>query len=330
VTPGGPDPDPTRGDDGEFGWIERLLRPLTRGHPGALDLLDDAAVITPREGHDLVITKDAMVAGVHFLADDPLDTVARKLLAVNLSDLAAKGADPVGYFLSVAWPRDLSWEAKRTFADGLRLAGETWALPLLGGDTVSTPGPLTLSATLIGDVPTGGMVRRATARPGDLVMVSGCIGDGWLGLKAARGELVDPEGYLARRYRTPTPRLDLIPTLRRFASASADVSDGLLADAGRIAIASGCAIEIALEQLPVSVDAGNWLAGQPGHVDALLALASGGDDYQIVFTVSPEAYQAMDLTGDLVSIGQVTAGQGVTASFEGRSVPVERLGWTHG
>ncbi|NBB15638.1 thiamine-phosphate kinase [Caulobacter sp. SLTY] len=320
---------PEAPDEGEFGWIERLLRPLTRGHPGALDLLDDAAVIRPRQGHDLVITKDAMVAGVHFLPGDPLDTVARKLLAVNLSDLAAKAADPIGYFLSVAWPKDLGWQARQRFADGLREAGETWALPLLGGDTVSTPGPLTVTATLIGEVPTDGMVRRATAQPGDLLMVSGTIGDGWLGLQAAQGSLPD-DGYLASRYRTPTPRLDLIPALRRFARASADVSDGLLADAGRIAIASGLAAEIALEQVPLSGPAAAWLAAQPDEAAARLRLAAGGDDYQLLIAVDPAelpAIRAADL--DLRVVGRMKLGQGVTAVFEGRNLPVDHLGWTH-
>lgn len=322
---------PEAPDEGEFGWIERLLRPLTRGHPGALDLLDDAAVIRPRERHDLVMTKDAMVAGVHFLEADPLDTVARKLLAVNLSDLAAKGAEPVGYFLSVAWPRQFGWDQKERFAEGLRRAGETWAIPLLGGDTVSTPGPLTVTATLVGEVPSGGMVRRGTAQPGDLLMVSGTIGDGWLGLQAAQGQVPDDDGFLAARYRTPTPRLDLIPALRRFARASADVSDGLLADAGRIAIASGLAAEIALEQVPVSYAAAVWLADQPDESEARLRLATGGDDYQLLCAVDPAELPAIVASGlDLAVVGRLRMGQGVTASFEGRALDVKSLGWTHG
>ncbi|MDB5470485.1 MAG: thiL [Caulobacter sp.] len=324
--PSGPD-EPRQG---EFDWIERLLRPLTLGAPGALDLLDDAAVIRPREGHDLVVTKDAMVAGVHFLPDDPLDTVARKLLAVNLSDLAAKGAEPIGYFLSVAWPTGTPWSAKVLFAQGLARAGAEWRLPLLGGDTVSTPGPLTVTATLMGEVPTGGMIRRATAQPGDLLMVSGPIGDGWLGLQAAQGLLPDPGGVLAARYRTPTPRLDLIGTLRQFARASADVSDGLLADAGRIAIASGLGVEVALDQMPLSAEATAWLAQQDDEAAARLALATGGDDYQIVCAVDPAERPALHAaeTG-LTIVGRFKLGQGVGATFENRSVPLKELGWAH-
>ncbi|MBX3481724.1 MAG: thiamine-phosphate kinase [Caulobacter sp.] len=319
-------PDPPSADEGEFGWIERLLRPLTRGAPGALDLLDDAAVISPRSGCDLVVTKDAMVADVHFLSDDPLDTVARKLLAVNLSDLAAKGATPLGYFLSVAWPRTMGWNDKALFAEGLRQAGETWSLPLLGGDTVSTPGPLTVTATLMGEVPAGRMVRRSTARAGDLLMVSGPIGDGWLGLQAALGDIPDADDYLAGRYRTPTPRLDLVDTVRRFATASADVSDGLLADAGRIAIASGCGVRIDLDAVPLSQAASRWLSLQPDQASARAALASGGDDYQILCAVSSASVASM--TGFSV-VGEVVEGEGVQAEFQGRTVPLKALGWTH-
>lgn len=316
--------------EGEFDWIERLLRPLTLGAPGALDLLDDAAVIRPREGHDLVVTKDAMVAGVHFLPDDPLDTVARKLLAVNLSDLAAKGAEPVGYFLSVAWPKSTPWSAKALFAQGLRQAGQDWLLPLLGGDTVSTPGPLTVTATLMGEVPAGGMLLRRTAQPGDLLMISGPIGNGWLGLQAALGDIADPDGALAARYRTPTPRLDLIPLLRQFARATADVSDGLLADAGRIAIASGLAVEVALDQMPVSAGGAAWLAEQPDEAVARLALAIGGDDYQVVCAVDPAELPALHAAeAGLTVVGRFRLGEGVSALFEGQSVPLENLGWSH-
>lgn len=324
--PAGPDPQ----GEGEFDWIERLLRPLTLGAPGALDLLDDAAVIRPREGHDLVVTKDAMVAGVHFLPDDPLGAVARKLLAVNLSDLAAKGAEPIGYFLSVAWPKDTPWPAKVLFSEGLAQAGRDWRLPLLGGDTVSTPGPLTLTATLMGEVPAGGMILRRTARPGDLLMVSGPIGDGWLGLQAARGLIADPDGALSARYRTPTPRLDLIGTLRQFARASADVSDGLLADAGRIAIASGLAVDVALDQMPLSAEAAAWLSEQPDEVAARLSLATGGDDYQIVCAVDPAERPALQAAeAGLTLIGRFRSGQGVSAGHHGARVDLTRLGWVH-
>lgn len=309
---------------GEFDWIARLLRPLTRGAPEALDLLDDAAVIPSRPGLDLVVTKDCLVAGVHFLPDDPLDLVARKLLRVNLSDLAAKGAEPYGYFLSAAWPATTAWSDRETFVRGLAGDGETFGLVLLGGDTVSTPGPLTLTATMLGWVPRGEAVLRRGARPGDLLAVSGVVGDGWLGLKAARGE-IDAPG-LADRYRLPRPRVDLIDAVRGHARAAADVSDGLLADAGHIATASACGVRVDLQALPVSRGAADWLAGQADVVAALIALATGGDDYEIVCALSPSE----PTPPGFAVVGAFGAGQGVTATFRGAQVPVGRLGWTHG
>lgn len=309
---------------GEFDWIAQLLRPLTRGAPEALGLLDDAAVIPSRPGFDLVITKDALVAGVHFLPDDPLDLVARKLLRVNLSDLAAKGAEPWGYFLTTAWPSGTTWGERELFARGLGQDGETFGLSLLGGDTVSTPGPLTLTATMLGWVPAGGAILRRGARPGDRLAVSGHIGDGWLGLKAARGEIDSPA--LADRYRLPNPRLDLIQLLRAEARAAADVSDGLLADAGHIATASGCRVTIAIDRMPLSAEARLWLEAQPDQSAARLALATGGDDYQIVCAIAAEG----PVADGLCVVGAFEVGQGVAVTFAGAPLVVERLGWSHG
>ncbi|MFN3514566.1 MAG: thiamine-phosphate kinase [Phenylobacterium sp.] len=309
----------------EFEQIARLYRPLTGGAPEALDLLDDAAVIPSRPGFDLVITKDAVVEGVHFLAGDPLDLVARKLLRVNLSDLAAMGAERYGYFLAVAWPPPCGWPERQAFADGLKADGEAFGAVLLGGDTVSTPGPLTASLTLLGWVPAGCAVQRGGARPGDILMVSGPIGDGWLGLRAARGAVDDPDGYLAGRYRLPSPRLDLITALRDQASAAADVSDGLIADAGHIATASGVGLVLHLDRMPLSEAALAWLAEQPDRLEALRRLASGGDDYEIVCTAPPEAAAALGLT----VIGEVVAGQGVEVRLEGARIDPGPGGWKH-
>lgn len=309
----------------EFGQIARLYRPLTRGAPEALDLLDDAAVIPSRPGFDLVVTKDAMVEGVHFLPGEAPELIARKLLRVNLSDLAAKGAEPYGYFLATAWSPSFDWTARQAFAAGLATDGEAFGLTLLGGDTVSTPGPLTLSLTMLGWVPTGRMVRRAGAKPGDLVLVSGAIGDGWLGLAAARGELADADGYLAGRYRLPEPRLELREVLRAHASAAADVSDGLIADAGHIARASDVGLLLDLNHLPLSASARVWLDGQPDRATALVALATGGDDYEVVCTAPRSAVAALGLT----VIGEVVAGSGVEVAIGGRAIIVADGGWRH-
>jgi len=307
----------------EFEQIARLYRPLTRGAAGAFDLLDDAAVVASRPGMDLVLTKDAVVEGVHFLTGTPPGLIARKLLRVNLSDLAAKAAEPYAYLLAAAWPAAYGWPERQAFAEGLRQDGEAFDLVLLGGDTTSTPGALTLSLTLLGWVPAGRMVRRAGARPGDLLMVSGTIGDGALGLAAARGELADPDGFLADRYDSPQPRLDLREALRAGAHAACDVSDGLVADAGHIARASGVGLVLRLDGLPLSPPAARWLDGQPDRATGLLRLATGGDDYEVVCAAPAP------LAGFTV-IGEVTAGQGTQVLAGGRTLEPGPGGWRHG
>jgi thiamine-monophosphate kinase len=311
----------------EFDLIDRLLKPLAEGAPEALGLTDDAAVIPGRPGFDLVVTKDAMVEGVHFLPDDPLDLVARKLLRVNLSDLAAKGAEPYGYLLACAWPRGCGWDARARLAEGLKQDQAEFGLKLFGGDTVSTPGPLTLSATLMGWVPEGRMVKRSGAKPGDLVLVSGTIGDGFLGLQAARGELDDP--WLAARYRLPQPRLGLASALRDHATAAADVSDGLVADAGHIARASEIAMSLDLDRMPVSQAARAWAGGAGDLQDALIRLATGGDDYEIVCTASRDGAAHLARQGMTV-IGEVNEGAGVEVMNLGLPVELDRTGWRHG
>ncbi len=321
----------------EFQSIAKLFRPLTLGAPEALELLDDAAAIPSRPGFDLVVTKDAMVEGVHFLPDDPPDLVARKLLRVNLSDLAAKAAEPYAYFLAVAWPPSWGDASRTAFAAGLAEDQAKFGLKLLGGDTVSTPGPLTLSLTMLGWVPSGRMVKRSGAQAGDVLLVSGTIGDGHLGLAAARGDWTGPQqeaAYLAGRYRIPEPRIDLRTALARYASAAADVSDGLLADAGHIAIASGLGLSIQLEQLPLSTAAASWAARRPDRVAAFAQLATGGDDYEIICAVAPSdalAITAMALEAGvaLTPIGRFDAEPGARITYGDRDVVVGKRGWTH-
>jgi thiamine-monophosphate kinase len=326
----------------EFDSIARHFRPLTANSPEALRLLDDAALLVPRRGFELVVTADAIVEGVHFLPDDPPQLVARKLLRVNLSDLAAKAAEPYGYMLTVAWSPAWDEARRAAFARGLGEDQAAFGLKLFGGDTVATPGPMTASVTMFGWVPQGRMVRRSSAKAGDVLLVSGTIGDGGLGLQAARGELTgDGADWLADRYRLPQPRLALRQALLDRASAAADVSDGLLADAGHIGEASGVGIEVALENVPVSDAARSLLpAHPPGGGDergweGLLGLATSGDDYEIVCTCSPErvaAFQAAALKAGVIItvIGRVAEGQGVSATFNGRPVDLDRLGWRHG
>ena len=321
----------------EFGEIARLWRPLAQGAPEALDLRDDAAVIPPQV-HDLVVTTDTLVAGVHVLPDDPLEDVAAKLLAVNLSDLAAKAAEPYGWLLSVAWPPEVDAHARARFAHALEAEQARFGLKLFGGDTVSTPGPLTLSATLFGRCPPGAMVRRGGARPGDALLVSGAIGDAGLGLAALTGRLDLAEAdarAVTRRYRRPEPRLALRDALRAHAAAAADVSDGLLADAEHLAQASGCGVEVALDRLPLSPAAARWRHAQPDPAAACAWLAAAGDDYEVVCAARPDAVaafvsQAAAAGVALTVVGRFVAGSGVAATWEGRPTAVARLGWRHG
>ena len=255
-----PDKDPPGTRRGEFDLIETYFKPLAKGAPGALGLADDAAVLTPTGGHDLVVTQDMLVEGVHFRDTDPAGRVAQKALRVNLSDLAAMGATPVAYLLSLALPAavDDAWVAAA--AAGLAADQAEFGVHLIGGDTVSTPGPLTLSITALGQTPNGLALRRSGARPGDLVMVSGMIGDACLGLDVLEGGDTTAPGapgapgadYLVDRYQLPSPRLSLGLALRGLATAAIDISDGLVADLGHLCGASGVGAAVDLGRVPVS------------------------------------------------------------------------------
>jgi len=323
----------------EFEWIARVLRPLAKNAPEAFDLADDAAAIASRVGYDLILTKDAIVEGVHFLPDDPPELIARKLLRVNLSDLAAKGAEPYGYLMAIAWPPRFGWPEREAFARGLEADQTRYGLKLLGGDTVSTPVPLTASVTMLGWTPSGRMVQRGAAEPGDRLLVTGTIGDARLGLRLARGEIVglsyQDATLLQDRYRLPEPRLSIRSPLHSLAHSAADVSDGLIADAGHIAEASGVGVEIELDRLPLSDASRRWLAGAEDPAGALVDLATGGDDYEVICTASPEhaaelvaAVEALGLP--LTDVGVMTPAAGLRVLAGGREVAVGRTGYRHG
>jgi thiamine-monophosphate kinase len=316
--------------EGEFEFIARRLRPLATA-PGALNLIDDAALLDPAQGQQLVLTKDAMVAGVHFLEGDPPGQIAQKLVRVNLSDLAAMGAAPLGYLLALARPKEIADEWLAEFCAGLAADNAAFGIALLGGDTVSTPGPLTLSLTAIGEVPKGAALLRSGTKPGDDVWVSGTLGDAALGLKVLRGELEVPEdarAHLIERYRLPRPRLALGEALRGIASAAIDISDGLVADLGHILEASAVGAELRADQLPLSAAARDV----PGARDSALA---GGDDYELLFTAPDErraeiAALARRLDLPLTRISEIRGGADLSIlDAKGQAIEPASKGWQH-
>ena len=226
---------------GEDDLIARYFAPLAG--PAGLGLRDDAALMRPPPGQDLVLTADALVAGVHFFADDPPAAIARKALRVNLSDLAAKGARPLGFLLTLALPGDWREDWLAAFADGLGADASAFDCPLIGGDTVATPGPLTLSVTAIGSVPEGRMARRTGVKPGDRIYVTGTIGDAAIGLRVRQGRGPDipqaDKAFLIERYLMPEPRLKLIGAMAAHATGGMDVSDGFVGDLTKMLDASG-------------------------------------------------------------------------------------------
>jgi thiamine-monophosphate kinase len=316
----------------EFDLIRTWFAPLATAS-GAANLSDDVAEVE-LSGRRLIITTDAIVEGVHFLPGDPVASLAAKLVRVNVSDVIAKGGRPDGALLTLVWPRARPTEDIGVFARRLGQELAAWGGRLIGGDTCSTDGPLVLSMTLMGTCTEQGPVRRSGARVGDDVWVTGTIGDSWLGLQVLMGEdlslsSADAE-WVIGRYREPCPPpLALAECVSRFASASLDVSDGLVADAGHIAEASGVEVVIEAGRMPLSPAARRWLARSTGPGVGLLA--TGGDDYQTLFTASPAdrpALEAMarDLSHPLTRIGAVEQGEGVR--LEGAATP-QAGGWRH-
>lgn len=327
----------------EFDWIESYLRPLAG--PEGLKLLDDAAVYTPGKDQDLVLTQDTLVEGVHFFHGEYGAGTASRLMVANLSDLAAKGARPVGYLLSVAWPKHLSgselerWMA--AFSKGLKTEQERFGFTLFGGDTVKTAGPMSISATFIGVVPKNTSVLRSGAKVGDDLWVTGNIGDAFLGLKLAQdstsffGYDPDPQDLWVweEAFRHPTPRLLIRKSLRKFATSCADVSDGLLSEAGHIAKASEKALSVNLKKIPLSSASLKWC--QADDEKRRIELATAGDDYELLFTADPQVEDdvlsaAKNINLRVTKIGKVSGGQGVqTIGLNGQELTIKKSGYSH-
>jgi thiamine-monophosphate kinase len=315
--------------------IARYFAPLAT-HPGALRLTDDAAFIAPPPGSEIVLKTDAIIGGVHFFAEDDAATVAQKALRVNLSDLAAKGAKPLGYLLSLALPQETGGDWLSRFTQGLREDAECYGCPLFGGDTDRTPGPITISIAMVGSVPAGSMVRRAGAKPGDLVFVSGTIGDAALGLtlrKGAAWKLTEAQrDHLTARYLLPQPRNVLAEAVRTHASASMDISDGLAGDFAKLCRVSQVAAEIEVARVPLSDAARAAVSADPAM---LMTALTGGDDYEIVCTVPPEKAAsfraaAAEVGVPVTEIGRIVAGEGARfIGADGKPLTFEHPSFSH-
>lgn len=323
----------------EFQLIETYFAPLAG--PEGLSLKDDTAVYQPKPGRDILITTDCFVEGVHFPSGMYGADVAERLLRTNLSDIAAKGGTPLGYQLSVSMRSDLMDKWIPAFAKGLETTQAEFGCFLWGGDTTAVDGPAVFSMTLIGEAAQGGMIKRGGADVGDDIWVSGVLGDAMLGCKLVLGEPIEPTpngaelfSYAAAYWR-PEPCFKFHNILTRHATASADISDGLLADAGHIMRASGVSASLNFDALPFSLGVENWADSQNDPVAVKQALVSFGDDYGVVFSANPKRRQAIfDAAREsklkLTLVGSTLEGEGVAClDIEGKAMTWPKLGYRH-
>jgi thiamine-monophosphate kinase len=333
-------PKPQMADEpsAEDRLIARYFAPLAT-HPGAFGLIDDAAAIAPPPGSDLVLTTDGVIAGVHFFPDDPPDTIGRKALRMNLSDLAAKGAKPLGFIMSVALPAQIDEAWLAGFSAGLGEDAKFYDCPLLGGDTDRTPGPISVSVSAFGAVPHGTMVRRSTAKAGDCLVVTGTIGDSALGVRlrkdaglAQRWRLNDAmQAHLRQCYLLPQPRNALAQAVLHHAAAAMDISDGLVGDLAKMCRASGVAAEVDVARVPLSDAARAAVTADP---EALEAALTGGDDYEILLTLAPDKLEAFRADAKkagvgATEIGRIAAGQGTRFLRDGKPLSFARASYSH-
>jgi thiamine-monophosphate kinase len=320
----------------EFSRISKVFSPLAAGYPGAFGLSDDAAVMQLSPGYELVITTDTLIEGVHFLTEDEPGSIAAKLMRVNLSDLAAMGARPIGYTLNIALPSAIGDQWLEAFAAGLARDQTEFSVTLIGGDSVTTSGPITLTITAFGDVVCGEALRRSGAIAGDIVYVSGTVGDGAVGLSAATGGLeslsVQNRDYLRRRYTRPEPRVALGQKLRDVAHAVIDISDGFVADLNHIAECSDVSIEIEAAKIPLSDAVRAALNNGVASMDHVLI---GGDDYELAVSVPDSAKNDMaslakSLGLQLTEVGRVCQGFGVRVlDKNGADISPAKKGYVH-
>lgn len=319
--------------------IETYLAPLAAGMPGALGLKDDAAFLRPPPGTDLVVTTDPIIAGIHFFPDQRADDIAWKALAVNVSDLAAKGAAPLAYTMALAFPGPPQHAFMAEFARGLAEAQAQFGCSLIGGDTDQTTGPLSISITVFGVLPSGSMVQRTTAAIGDHIFVTGTLGDAALGLAlhsdpalALENLTSGDRGFLTARYLRPAPRLELAPLLREHASAALDISDGFAKDLGRLIAGASGRADLRFADLPLSSSTQLMIEAEPARRADVI---TGGDDYEILLAIPPARVSAFRedlpmMPFNVTEIGTIQPGRGVTIrDGDGMPLPLAQTGWDH-
>ena len=319
--------------------IRTHLAPLARAHAGSSDLSDDCAIFTPAPGTELIITTDAVAAGVHFFPDDAPEDIAWKALAVNISDLAAKAATPRVYQMALSFPEAPTHDFMQRFASGLAQAQASFSILLSGGDTDQRPGPMTITITAIGEIPTGIRLTRDRARPGDAIFVTGTLGDAACGLKLRRDDAdarawpitAVEQASLIDRYLRPQPRLATAHILRSYATAAMDLSDGLAKDLGRLAAAARAGAVIDSTRLPLSVPMKRLSVS---GVDVLDHVLSGGDDYELLFTAPPNAEPDIAATAAaaglaVTRIGTMSMERGLRLSTPAGEHPMQPKGWDH-
>jgi thiamine-monophosphate kinase len=321
----------------EFDIINTYFAPLSVLEQGAFSLTDDGAVLdTPDDQKDLVITTDSLVEGVHFLTTDLPQNIAAKLLRVNLSDLAAMGAVPAFYSLAIALPSNLSASWLEAFSRGLAGDQKEFGITLIGGDTVSSSGPLTLTITAIGFVEKGAALRRNGAKVGDDIWVSGFIGDGALGLKVAKNDIPKIsekiKKYLLSSYRTPYPRTLLGPMLVNNVHAAIDISDGLISDLGHICEMSGVGADVQLNGIPMSFATKQIVTKEANYIDLVLG---GGDDFELLFTADNTFIDiAKDISRKsnvgLTKIGKIVEPEVIRIlKADGAEYHIDKVGYSH-
>ncbi len=318
----------------EFSLIGKYFAPFVGN--GSFGLQDDAAEIVPSKGMSLVITQDAIAEGIHFFADDGPMLIAQKALRVNLSDLAAKGATPKYISLALGLGKSWSEEWVADFAKGLREDCTAFSVQLTGGDTFTTDAGFVISITAIGELPTGQYVSRLEAKPGDVLYVTGYIGDGALGLLARQNKLDglgnEDRTYLIDRYLLPQPRIEISPAILKFATASMDISDGLVGDLEKLCNASEVSANIDVKNIPFSTTSMRLVESESNSLNTVL---TGGDDYEILITINPADCEAFEdavssMSFSVKRIGTISGGQGVKVfDTDGQVIEFNKTSYDH-